>query len=151
MTTISIWMYMYVGWGNTCYSLVYSMTPTNFFPQHNLQRFTLRFYAFWLQFSARFVLESSNSSFEQLIVLLKVLLACNLPVNKSLANCMLSIVEFDEVFISDLSYNNLSDPDVMEVGGGAGVDRNSVFQAARFQALVCSVLKTFSQSSILGD
>ena len=28
------------------------------------------------------------------------------------------------------------DPDVMEVGGGAGVDRNSVFQAARFQALV---------------
>ena len=41
------------------------------------------------------------------------------------------------------------DPDVMEVGGG--VDRNSVFQAARFQALVCSVFKTFSQSSILGD
>ena len=43
------------------------------------------------------------------------------------------------------------DSDVMEVGGGGGVDRNSVFQAARFQALVCSVLKTFSQSSILGD
>ena len=47
------------------------------------------------------------------------------------------------------------DSDVMEVGGGGGgVDRNSVFQSARFQALVSCYFKdsiTKCTSSLLGD